>query len=148
MWVKAHFTQGVKAKVEPKWSNPIGAATEICPKGFTIRVKTKLRYDILIHDRLALWWAQGPKRLPINLGCHFPTLGTNVVTIKYYLFFEIYTPSSCLFNFCPIFTFPLFVAVSYDNKRVAPKKKKESTPNIEDWSATSWPQQLCNNSWN
>ncbi len=53
-WVKAHFTQGVKAKVEPKSSNPIGAATEISPKGFTIRVKTKLKYDILIHDRLAL----------------------------------------------------------------------------------------------
>jgi hypothetical protein len=53
-WVKAHFTQGVKAKVEPKSSNPISADTEISPKGFTIRVKTKLKYDILIHDCLAL----------------------------------------------------------------------------------------------
>jgi hypothetical protein len=53
-WVKAHFTQGVKAKVEPKSSNPIGAATEISPKCFTIRVNTKIKYDILIHDCLAL----------------------------------------------------------------------------------------------
>jgi hypothetical protein len=30
-----YFTQGVDAKVEIKWSDPIGAHTEINPKGFT-----------------------------------------------------------------------------------------------------------------
>jgi len=30
-----YITQGVDAKVELKWSDPIGADTEINPKGFT-----------------------------------------------------------------------------------------------------------------
>ncbi len=44
-WEKeAHFfTQGVEAKVETKLSNPIGAATEISLKGFTLGVKGNLK---------------------------------------------------------------------------------------------------------
>jgi hypothetical protein len=37
----AHFTLRVKAKVELKLSNPIGAIIEIIPKGFTLGVKEK-----------------------------------------------------------------------------------------------------------
>ncbi len=36
-----HFILGVKAKVELKLSIPIGAITEIIPKGFTLGVKEK-----------------------------------------------------------------------------------------------------------
>jgi hypothetical protein len=32
---KAYFTLGVKAKVELKLNNPIGAITKISPRGFT-----------------------------------------------------------------------------------------------------------------
>jgi hypothetical protein len=43
-WEKeAHFTQEVEAKVEPKLSNPIGAATEISLKGFTLGVKGNVK---------------------------------------------------------------------------------------------------------
>jgi len=38
---KAHFTLGVKAMVELKSSIPIGAITEISPKGSTIGVKVE-----------------------------------------------------------------------------------------------------------
>jgi hypothetical protein len=40
---RVRFPQGVKAKVEPKLSNPTGAATERNPKGFTLRGKAKLK---------------------------------------------------------------------------------------------------------
>jgi hypothetical protein len=40
--IEAHFTQVVKAKVQPKLSIPIGAKVEISPKGFTIQVKVKI----------------------------------------------------------------------------------------------------------
>jgi hypothetical protein len=50
----AHLTQGVKVKIEPKSSNPIGAATKISLKGFAVKVKAKLEYNVLIHDCLAL----------------------------------------------------------------------------------------------
>lgn len=51
---QAHFTQGVEAKVELESSNPIGAATKSSLKGFALRVKAKLTYNVLIHDCLAL----------------------------------------------------------------------------------------------
>jgi len=38
---KAHFTLGVKAKVGFKSRIPIGAITEITPKGFTLGVKAE-----------------------------------------------------------------------------------------------------------
>jgi hypothetical protein len=38
---KAHFTLGVKVMVELKSSIPIGAITEISPKGSTIGVKVE-----------------------------------------------------------------------------------------------------------
>jgi hypothetical protein len=38
---KACFTLGVKAKVELKPSSPIGAITEISPKGFTLGVEAE-----------------------------------------------------------------------------------------------------------
>jgi hypothetical protein len=41
--MEAHFTQAVQAKVEPRLSNSIGAATEISLKGFTIGVKANLK---------------------------------------------------------------------------------------------------------
>jgi hypothetical protein len=44
-----HFILGVKAKVELKLSIPIGAITEIIPKGFTLGVKEKnLRMQSLL----------------------------------------------------------------------------------------------------
>jgi len=39
---KAHFTQGVKAKVQLKSNIPIDAKVEISPKGFTLGVEAKL----------------------------------------------------------------------------------------------------------
>jgi hypothetical protein len=46
---EAHFTQEVNTKVEPKWSNPIGATTKISPKGFFLwKSKAKLKYNISI----------------------------------------------------------------------------------------------------
>jgi hypothetical protein len=38
---KAYFTLGVKAKVEFKSNNPMGAITEISPKGFTLGTKAE-----------------------------------------------------------------------------------------------------------
>jgi hypothetical protein len=40
--IEAHFTEVVKAKVQPKSSIPINAKVEISPKGFTIRVKAEI----------------------------------------------------------------------------------------------------------
>jgi hypothetical protein len=50
----AHFTLGVKAKVELKSSIPIGAIIKIIPKGFTLGVKEKnLRMQsLLFHGGL------------------------------------------------------------------------------------------------
>jgi hypothetical protein len=41
MPLKARFTLGVKANVQPKFSIPIGAKVEISPKGFTLGVKAE-----------------------------------------------------------------------------------------------------------
>ncbi len=81
MHTQAPFTQGVKANVEPKLSNPSSAMTEISPNDFTLWVKAKLKYSILIHTCLAPWF---PHWRSINSKRQFPTLGANVVTIKYF----------------------------------------------------------------
>jgi len=39
----AHFIQEIKAKVQPKLNNLIGATNEISPKGYTLGVKAKLK---------------------------------------------------------------------------------------------------------
>jgi hypothetical protein len=44
---KAHFTQGIKAKVQFKLNIHIGAKIEINPKGFTLRVKAKIGKSFL-----------------------------------------------------------------------------------------------------
>ncbi len=61
--IQAPFTQGVKANVEPKLSNPSRDMTEISPNGFTLWVKAKLKYNILIHNCSAPWL---PHRQPTN----------------------------------------------------------------------------------
>jgi len=39
---KAHFTLRVRANIQPKSNNPIGAKVEISPKGFTLKVKAEI----------------------------------------------------------------------------------------------------------
>jgi len=46
---KAHFTFGVKAKVELELNIPIGAITKISPKGFTPGVKANNYIYIYIY---------------------------------------------------------------------------------------------------
>jgi hypothetical protein len=58
--MEAHFTQGVEAKV------PIGAATEISLKGFTIGVKAQPENIILYGPKGEKGW------IPINLGEPIP----------------------------------------------------------------------------
>jgi hypothetical protein len=87
---KAHFTLGVKAKVGFKSSIPIGAITEISPKGFTLGVKAGNFIYLLIYHLMALTWYQGIKRIPFNLGGQFATLKVNVATMKYCCFDEIH----------------------------------------------------------
>ncbi len=86
---KAHFTQGVKAKVQLKSNIPIDAKVEISPKGFTLGVEAKLEkkifsicpnlpinvelYDLVLAPRLK-------KRIPTNLGSQFATLWANFHT--------------------------------------------------------------------
>jgi hypothetical protein len=43
---------------------------------------------------MALTWAQGKKKIPINLIGQFATLGANVVAIKYCCFDEIHIVGS------------------------------------------------------
>jgi hypothetical protein len=43
---------------------------------------------------MALTWPQGRKRIPINLGAQFATLGANVAAIKHCCFGEIHTIGS------------------------------------------------------
>jgi hypothetical protein len=52
--IKAHFTLRVKAKVELELNIPIGAITEISPKGFTLGVKAKNIYTFLIYHFMVL----------------------------------------------------------------------------------------------
>jgi hypothetical protein len=40
---------------------------------------------------MALNWPQDKRMILINLGGQFATLGTNVITIKYYYFDKIHT---------------------------------------------------------
>jgi len=40
--IKACFTLGVRADVQPKPSNPIGAKVEISPKGFALGLKAEI----------------------------------------------------------------------------------------------------------
>ncbi len=52
---KAHFTLGIKAKVEFKSNIPIGEITTINPKGFTLKSRSKKK---TIFSNLPLY---GPK---------------------------------------------------------------------------------------
>jgi hypothetical protein len=47
--VKARFTLGVRADVQPKSSIPIGAKVEIIPKGFTFGVKADIGPKLLTN---------------------------------------------------------------------------------------------------
>jgi hypothetical protein len=48
---KARFTLGLQAKVELKPSIPIGAITQISPKGFTLGVKAEKKTGIPLYSR-------------------------------------------------------------------------------------------------
>jgi hypothetical protein len=89
---KARFTLGVKPNLELKSSIPIGAITEISPKGFTLVIKVEKEN---IFKNLIFYGpdfvSRQKKKIPINLGGQFATLGLNVVAIKYCHFDEIYT---------------------------------------------------------
>ncbi len=50
----AHFTLGVKAKVELKLGIPIGAIIKIIPENFTLGVKEK---NLRMQSLLFLWWS-------------------------------------------------------------------------------------------
>jgi hypothetical protein len=51
---KARFTLGVRAKVQPKCSIPIGAKVEIGPKGFTLGVKAEIEKNFSICPKLLI----------------------------------------------------------------------------------------------
>jgi hypothetical protein len=53
---KAHFTLGIKAKVEFKSNIPIGAITTISPKGFTLSQGQKIKQFFSIYHFMALTW--------------------------------------------------------------------------------------------
>jgi len=66
------LTLGVKAKVELKSSIPIGAITEISPKGFTIGVQAEKETIFLIHH----FFAKAEKGyFQVGGGGQFATLG-------------------------------------------------------------------------
>ncbi len=81
---QAPFTLGVRADVQPESSIPIDAKVEINPKGFTLGVKAELKKIFSICPKLlinTLWPCIGPKagkRIALNLGGQFETLGANV----------------------------------------------------------------------
>jgi hypothetical protein len=58
---QAHFTLGVKGKVELELNIPIGAITEISPKGFTLGVKA-----IYIYINLPLYGPNLPQLQPLG----------------------------------------------------------------------------------
>jgi len=130
---QAPFTQGVKANVEPKLSNPSSVMTEISPNDFTLWVKAKLKYNILIHTCLA---PRFPHWRSINSKRQFPTLGANVVTIKYFWIcmvpsHETLQPLYFVYiHICRIFILALSIFVFYDNKR---KKELEEYNKLKNW---------------
>jgi len=70
---------------EPKSSIPIGAKDEISLKGFTLGVKAVIEKSFSICPQVTnklLWPCIGPtaekRRIPLNLGSQFATLGANV----------------------------------------------------------------------
>jgi hypothetical protein len=91
------LTLGVKAKVELKSSIPIGAITEISPKGFTIGVKAEKGSNFfnlpLYHPNLAPRQKKGTFQVggPI---CN--PWGPNVAAIKYFCSNEIHIVGSNL----------------------------------------------------
>jgi hypothetical protein len=58
--MKLSWHQGVIAKVEHKTCNPIEVITKICPKGFILGVKVKIRNCIVFFT---IWLFNGPKAL-------------------------------------------------------------------------------------
>jgi hypothetical protein len=54
--MKAHFTLGIKAKVELELNIPIGAIIEISPKGFTLGVKA-LSLSLYIYIQSTTLWS-------------------------------------------------------------------------------------------
>jgi hypothetical protein len=82
------FTLGVKANVQLKSSIPIDAKVQISHKGFALGVKAEIQIKknfsicpkLLINAEL-YGLVLGPrlkKRIPLNLGSQFATLGSNV----------------------------------------------------------------------
>jgi hypothetical protein len=51
---KARFTLGVRANVQPKSSNPIGAKVEISPKNIRLGVKAEIGKKISICPKLLI----------------------------------------------------------------------------------------------
>ncbi len=65
---KPHFTLGVKAKVGFKSSIPIGAITEISPKGFTLGVKADFFFKFFNLSLYGLDLASRHKKDTFQLG--------------------------------------------------------------------------------
>jgi hypothetical protein len=79
-------------------SIPIGAITEISPKGFTLGLKAERKSIFLIYYFMTLNCPlKAGKRIPINLTGHFATLGANVVAINFCCFDEIHYVKSKYF---------------------------------------------------
>jgi hypothetical protein len=85
---KAHFTLAVKSNFQLKSSIPISAKVEISPKGLTLEVKAEMEKIFSICPKLLInaehyGLSLAPrlkKRIPLNLGSQFATLGANVST--------------------------------------------------------------------
>ncbi len=83
------FKLRVKANVQLKSSIPIGAKVEITPKGLTLEVKAEMEKIFSICPRLLInaehyGLSLAPrlkKRIPLNLGSQFATLGANVSSL-------------------------------------------------------------------
>ncbi len=60
---EAHFTLGVKAKVELKSSIPVATINKISPKCFTLGVKAEKENNFFNLPLYALTWPQGRKTM-------------------------------------------------------------------------------------
>jgi hypothetical protein len=63
----------------------------ISPKGFTLGVKAEKETIFLIYHIMAWTWHKCIKRILINMGGQFATIGVNVAAIKYCCFYKIHT---------------------------------------------------------
>jgi hypothetical protein len=92
----ARFTLGIRAKVQPKSSIPIGAKVEISPKGFTLGVKAELEKifsicpNLLINAELygLILARRLEKRIPSNLGVlhYFRRFKCTKLEVKFHLY--------------------------------------------------------------